>query len=233
MIHASLSSLGWVVGGAETVLRAAFEAIGKTGTLVMPCETPQCADPTDWAEPKFGGEILETIRAHMPCFDSDITPTKMGAIAECFRTWPGTLRSYHPLTSVSANGPLAHEITSEHSIEYSEGEGTPFEKVFELDFSILLLGVGFNRCTMLHFAESRVDNRRTTTSRFPLNTSGMRVWMEVEDMAADNSTHFPAAGKTFMEKGSHGQAKIGEADSVLFKAKDLVNHAEQYFEGVL
>ena len=33
LVHASLSSLGWVVGGPETVVRALLEAFGPAGTL--------------------------------------------------------------------------------------------------------------------------------------------------------------------------------------------------------
>lgn len=233
MVHSSLSALGWVVGGAKTFVSACLEVIGKTGTLVMPSETPQCADPKEWDNPTVPENLYPKIRENMPLFDPAVTPTSMGAIPECFRNWPGTERSEHPLTSVCANGPLAGEIVSEHSLEFSEGSNTPFEKVYDLDFSILLLGVGFNRCTILHFAESRVTKRRTTTSRFPVMKENKRVWMEVEDMAADNSTHFPLLGAEFVEQRNYSHSKIGEADSIFFRAADLADFASDYFERTL
>ena len=55
----------------------------------------------------------------------------------------------------------------------------------------LLLGVGFNRCTSLHYAESLVPARRTTVSRFPVIQDGKRVWVEKADMASDNGRSFP------------------------------------------
>ena len=36
MVHSSLSALGEVEGGANTVIGALLEAIGPTGTLAMP-----------------------------------------------------------------------------------------------------------------------------------------------------------------------------------------------------
>ena len=66
----------------------------------------------------------------------------MGAIPEAFRTFPGTLRSMHPLVSVCANGPLAASITAEHALEFCESRGTPFEKLYTLGAHTLLLGVG-------------------------------------------------------------------------------------------
>ena len=78
----------------------------------------------------------------------------MGAIPEAFRSYPGTLRSNHPLVSVCANGPRAHGDHCATRAGILRGPGTPFEKLYELDAWTLLLGVGFNRCTSLHYAES-------------------------------------------------------------------------------
>ena len=35
MLHASVRSIGWVVGGPDVVLDALVEALGPTGTLMM------------------------------------------------------------------------------------------------------------------------------------------------------------------------------------------------------
>ena len=36
MVHSALSSLGWVEGGADTVIDALIEAVGPGGTIAMP-----------------------------------------------------------------------------------------------------------------------------------------------------------------------------------------------------
>lgn len=233
MVHSSLSSIGWVLGGATTVVEALFDVIGDKGTLVMPAATPLCADPASWDNPIVPDSWFDEIREHIPVFNPDITPTSMGAIAECFRTWPGTVRSNHPLSSVCANGPLAADIVSEHALAFSEGNGTPFEKLYNLDCWILLLGVGFNRCTALHFAESRVETRRVTKSRFPILKDGQRVWGEVTDMANDNSTHFPVVGEQFVMSKKAFVGLIGSAKSLLFSMRELVDFASKYFQNTL
>ncbi len=167
MVHSSLRQIGWTVGGPVTVIRALLEVIGPEGTLVMPAESPQMSDPADWDDDRVKPEWFDTIREHLPVFDPETTPTTMGAIAEAFRTYPGTRRSNHPLVSVCANGDRAEQITAEQSLEFCEGRGTPFEKLYDLDAHTLLLGVGFNRCTSLHYAESLVPGRRTSPSRSP------------------------------------------------------------------
>jgi hypothetical protein len=93
----------------------------------------------------------------------------------------------------SAPTAVTREITAEHALELCEGRGTPFEKLYDLDAWTLLLGVGFNRCTSLHYAESLVPNRRTMISRFPLVENGVRVSVEKLSMGTDNGTHFPSS----------------------------------------
>lgn len=230
MVHSSLGKIGWTVGGPVSVVRALLDVLGSEGTLVMPAESPNLLDPSDWNDPRVKAEWHEAIRATLPVFDPLTTPTTMGAIAEAFRTYPRTQRSNHPIVSVCANGPLAGEITHEHSLEFCEGRGTPFEKLYNLDAQTLLLGVGFNRCTSLHYAESLVPQRRTTTHSYPMNVNGERVWVENIDMANDDGVHFPIVGDQFAECAPIRSGTVGEANSMLFSTRDLVDFAKIYFE---
>ena len=232
MVHSSLSAVGWVLGGAPSVVRALLEALGEGGTLVMPAATPQCSDPADWPEPP-PAEWLETAREHMPPFDRRTTPTSLGAVPETFRTWPGSLRSDHPVESVCARGPRAAEITRRHPLAFSEGPGGPFEKRYELDFYVLLLGVGFNRCTALHYAETLTKNRRTTTVRLPYEVEGGRLWREIRNVADDNDLHFPIIGDSFVSTGEVRSANVGEAPTTLFPVRALVDFAVEYLERAL
>jgi aminoglycoside 3-N-acetyltransferase len=216
MVHSSLGRIGWTDGGPETVIEALLEVLGPEGTLVMPAESPQLAEP-----------------GNKHVFDPRTTPTTMGAIPEAFRSFPGTQRSNHPLVSVCANGSCAQQITAEHALEFCEGRGTPFERLYELNAWTLLIGVGFDRCTSLHFAESMVPGRRTTISRFPMIEKGVRVWVEKPDMANDNGTHFPIVGQRFGEPGQVRRGKVGNADALFFSTRALVDFAEGYFREVL
>ena len=151
MVHSSLGKVGYTVGGPVVVVRALLHVLTSEGTLVMPAESPSMSDPAHSSDPRIDPEWHDLIREHLPVFDPRTTPTTMGAIAEAFRTYPGTHRSGHPLVSVCANGPHAETITAEHPLEFCEGRGTPFERLYDLDAHTLLLGVGFDRlrrCTM-------------------------------------------------------------------------------------
>jgi aminoglycoside 3-N-acetyltransferase len=216
MVHSSLGCVGWTEGGPNAVIAALLNVLGPRGTLVMPAESPQLGDATN-----------------QDVFDPRTTPTTMGAIPEAFRSYPGTLRSSHPLVSVCANGNHADEITAQHALEFCEGRGTPFEKLYDLDAWTLLLGVGFNRCTSLHYAESLVPNRRTMISRFPIVENGVRVWVEKLSMGTDNGTHFPIVGQRFADTGQVRRGKVGRADALFFRTRALVDFAEEYFRATL
>lgn len=230
MVHSSLSALGWVLGGAPTVVRALVEVLGPEGTLVMPAATPYCADPASWAEPRVPEEWLESVREHLPLFDPETTPTALGAVPETFRTWPGTLRSDHPLESLCARGPAAAELLEPHPLAFSEGPDGPFGRLHELKAEIFLLGVGFNRCTALHYAETLASTRRLTMVRFPVEVEGRRIWLEQPNVADDNDRHFPAVGERFLATGRAREGTVGRASATLFRMGDLVEVAVAYFE---
>jgi aminoglycoside 3-N-acetyltransferase len=114
-------------------------------------------------------------------------------------------------------------------MQFCEGKGTPFEKLYVYNALTLLLGVGFDRCTSLHYAESLVPGRRTAMSRFPIMREGQRVWTEQLDMAGDNGRHFPVVGARFVETVHVHQGRIGDAPAMLFSTRELVDFAEAYF----
>ncbi len=233
MVHSSLSSLGRVLGGAPAVVRALLVALGPDGTLVMPAFSPEVSDPARWPDWSLSGEELERARAHVPAFDPDTTPTTMGTIPEAFRRWPGTVRGPHPQVSVCALGPRAEEIVAPHALDWGQGAGSPFERLTAMDASLLLLGVGFNRATLLHYAESLVPHRRTKTRHIPSGEGAARRWIEAPCVGDDLNTHFPAIGAAYLAAGRARTGKIAAADAVLASAADLVAFASNHLARVL
>ena len=74
--------------------------------------------------------------------------------------------------------------------------------------------------------------RRVTTVRFPTLEDERRVWVEVPNVADDYDTLFPAIGREFLTTGRAKQGRIGDANSVLFAMRDLVDVAVGYFDRV-
>lgn len=228
MVHSSLSSIGYVIGGAQTVVGALIDVLGPRGTLVMPSFSPEVSDPANWDDGSFTGEALSIARDNIPTFNAAVTPTSMGAIAETFRTWPGVVRSAHPQVSVTARGPLAEKIVAPHEFAWGQGAGSPFERLYDLDAMLLLLGVGFNRATFLHFSESRVPHGRRKTRRIPIDHQGERTWISVPDVGDDLNTYFPRIGEEFVNTGCASIGLIGQAPSTLASSRALVEFAANF-----
>ena len=76
IVHSSLSSLGWVCGGAVSVILSLEEVLSPEGTLVMPAHSGDLSDPAGWSNPPVPEDWFEIIRKEMPCFDKDLTPTR-------------------------------------------------------------------------------------------------------------------------------------------------------------
>lgn len=58
---------------------------------------------------------------------------------------------------------------------------------------------------------------------------GERVWVEMPDMANDDGVHFPIVGNQFASTAPINAGKVGEADSMLFSTRTLVDFAKSYF----
>jgi aminoglycoside 3-N-acetyltransferase len=238
MVHASLRSLGWVVGGSQTVVEALFDRLGPHGTL--------CAQAS-WEDIPFGhagwpAAWQQAYEAEFPPFDparSAAAPYE-GRLAERIRTWPGATRSANPATGIAATGARAVELTADHRLDDGFGRGTPYERLVEWGAHVVLLGAPLRSISLLHHAEAIAGARkRWTTYRLPV---GGHEWTAIREIDVWNGAYpyervLPAAAAPLgviaaaaLCAGIGRRGTVGAATAYCFPAADLIRFAVEWLE---
>jgi aminoglycoside 3-N-acetyltransferase len=234
MAHVSLSELGWVVGGAETVVSALLDVLGGDGTL---------AAVASWDDIPF---LLESWpdswrRAYieeMPGFDPKLSQANAdyGRFPERLRTWPGAMASDHPDQRVIAVGPRSRWLTEAHPLDNSFGPGTPFSRLVEARGQVLMLGAPLTALTLLHHAEAtaRVPGKRRWTYGLPFATEGGTEWRTLRDIDVVRGPlpyeGVGALASTALRAGVGVRGRVAAADCHLFPAAELVEFGRGWLE---
>ncbi|MEO1723415.1 MAG: AAC(3) family N-acetyltransferase [Pseudomonadota bacterium] len=231
MVHASLSALGRVEGGAATVVEALIATVGADdpagGTLVMAGFRDSLSVPG--RHRSLPDCLHEEARRICPWLPLTETPTSMGAIPEAFRQRPGTRRSPHPCTAYLALGAGAEALCAAHPLPFATGPSSPAGRLYEGETHQLLLGVGFNRLSQLHHAETRLPHGRRKTRIVALENRTLLA----EDAGDDRDVHFPEIGRRFLAAGLGQTGKIGDAEAILMATREIDDFAYAYLADAL
>ncbi len=205
VVHASLSSLGWVEGGADAVVDALRATVGEGGTVVVPTFTP-------------------FVVREKP-FDREETRSRTGAITETLRSRPEAVRSAHPTHSVAAIGPAATQLTANHALERSLGRDSPLHRLARRGGKILLLGVGHERNSTIHVAEALADlpyKRGTNDVLIRDSSDGVRT---VETAKVGCGKGFPSLEAIADSAGILTRGTVGEANAQLVRGAEIIDVA--------
>lgn len=204
-MHSSLSSLGEVDGGADTVVDAVLDVLGPEGTLAVPT-------------------FCSINRRRKKTYDPDTTPSEVGQITNALRSRPQAFRSLHIWQSMSAIGKRAEEMMSVHRPVAWAADG-PFWRLYEWDAFIMLLGVPYFRSTFWHLIEQwvhpaygrwkessgRIRNRDGSESPLKEKTFGPRP---------GHAHDFNKLGSRMEAQGLVSIGTVGNAMVRLYRARD-------------
>lgn len=244
MVHCRMSALGYVVGGAQTVVRALLDAVGTDGTLVA---------YTGWqdAPPDDLGSLDKAarqayLREH-PAYDPRVALSSRdhGRVPEALRTWPGSRHSGHPEAGVAAVGPHAGAITASHPYDDAYGAGTPYARLVALGGRIVMLGAPLETMTLVHHAEAvaNVPGKRRVSYGMPVlvGNPGGRVWRTFSDIDTGRGAlpyerllggedYIEHIARSALASGIGSSGLVGETTAYLFEARELLEHAVDWIE---
>lgn len=237
MVHASLRRIGPVAGGASGVIGAILDAIAPGGTMLM---VLGAADDHAWVNERPEGERVALLADAEP-FDAWRTPADpdVGALAEVFRTYPGTLVSDHPEGRFAAHGPLAHELLDEVPWHDYFGPGSPLEQLIERGARVLRLGADLNTVTALHHAEYRcslASKRRVRRHRRVATANGSEVrgidCLDDDGGIVDypGEDYFADLLRDYLASGAGRRGLVGAATSELLEAADVVAFGTRWMD---
>ena len=212
-VHCSYRSLNLQNASPQDFIYTLLTLLGEEGTLVVPSHTYS-----------FAG-----IPGMQPFNKETSLSMGMGIVSETLRQTPGALRSGNPTHSITAYGEHARLLTENKEHATAAGLGSSYEDLYKLGAKVLLIGVGNNRNTLVHYIE--------VASRLPYNDIpyrdfwGSKALVERDGQVFEEDVPpvYPACSANFSvldtfldEIGILRQGKVGQADCMLMKANELV-----------
>ena len=225
LVHSALSKIGYINGGAQTLVNALLKVITENGTLLMP-SFPASGRNKDY---------LETLEA----FDINNTESQMGKATELFRKMSGVKRSFHPTDPVCAFGKEAEYFTNTHFGEITPyTENSPFRKLCNKNGKILMLGTTLNGAgTNLHTLEDAVAFKYPVYDEkifdvIMIDETGKRCNMKtkVHNPLYSAKRNCDALKPIFEKEKVLTNDKVGEADTMLIDAKGMFETMIAYYQ---
>jgi len=229
-VHGSLSSFHYVIGGARTVVDALLESAQKGGTILMPMQTGDNTEPSEWVNPPVQADLYREVRDSIPAWDKNTSDIpNMGAIAENFRHREGVVTSSHPTVSYAAWGRYAKLLCNRQSLHFPLAEESPCARLYELKGYVLLLGTDFDSVTCMHLAEYRNDCRPIKISGASVATDSGTEWKKYLDLQLDSEV-FKKIRPIMARKNMIRETELGGCKIQFFSAADAIEEAMHYFE---
>jgi aminoglycoside 3-N-acetyltransferase len=205
VVHSSLRGIGYVEGGAKTVVQALLDVVGPDGLIVAPTFT-------------YVTDLFDPMRS------AGVT----GTIPETIRSWPGAVRSWHPTHAVTALGADAAEVCAGHHLMGGLAVGSPLDRVADAGGYVLLLGVGHIANSTVHVGESHAKLPFLDVPFGPDYPHESKISVDGQEMTVPLlfppgcSRAFGLIEQPLRERGAIRDGKIGNALSQVMRGRDVI-----------
>lgn len=201
LIHASMRSLGDLEGGCDGLIDA-FTSYLTEGLLIIPTHT--------WA----------TVGPKNPIFDVSKTEPCIGALPTVAAFRSDGIRSLHPTHSVAAFGKRAKEfIRGEEFATSPCSSGGVWQRLFDEDAKILLIGVGLDRNTYIHAIDEMLllpDRLADEVDITVIGYEGERYSVRMRPHGVTGSRNFENYRRPLEAHGALKNARLGSATVGIF-----------------
>ena len=187
IIHGSLSKVGHVEGGANTLVKLILDIITTEGTLAVPALSIEKSS------------MLDTVKDSGRVLDLRIIDTPY-AISRAVMKMPNTYRSVHPTHSVCAIGKNAERLVHGHeNAKTNFGRGTPWYKLMDLGGKLLGVGIPFGSVTFVHVIED-VETNFPIQVYYPKSFNTSVIGTDGRMHAMMVKAHDPSKSKSRIDK---------------------------------
>lgn len=228
LVEVDCSMIGYIVGGAQTLIDALKELIGYEGTILVPAFTPQLLDPACSHIPFVRSEWSD-IRKAMPAFDHRQTlPLKHEVFENQFLRGEGVARSFHPLFSFAAWGKYAKLLCDRHSLHFAFSKDSPLGKLHELNGYVLQIGKQYQHCNIFYLSKYYNHQSAIRVLRAPIEQNHEVRWKDLLEVELSNRG-FKEIGHLLEEQKKVKKASVHKTEAVLFSARDAILTANAFY----
>ncbi len=229
-VHASMKSIGFILGGANALLDAILETIGFEGTLVMSAHSAENSEPAYFENPPVDVLLFNKIRDNTPSFKGKYDDLSgMGQLAIALQKRPSVYFSNHPQVSMMAHGKHAKWITQSHPLNDMFGLKSPIAKMVELKTKVILIGVEYNSCTGMHLGEYLSQKRPIIIQGSRMITGSKEEWVKFLSHDFDSSD-FNQVGRKMELDNRVNLSLLGNSVIKCFDLEYAVRSTQRYFE---
>lgn len=214
IVHSSFKSFGPVEGGPQTVIDAILHILGNNGTLVMPTYTLSFCNQAN--------------KTGLGIFDVQNSPSEMGILTEFLRKMPNSIRTSHPIHSVTAIGKYAKRI-EQIDEKSSFGAKSIFNLLHQLNAKMIIIGLSYDASlTFFHYIEQTISVPYRYIKQFPgkiifnkNNEYEDTFSMYVKNLEKNVRTNYDKLGAFLEQNNAVKIHKIGESTVKIMKSKDV------------